>query len=132
MTTPTFFSNAEDLIPMLDELAIQADAVLASILVIENVRRKYAKTTDAIEKSEYATVLREHGIALETDLSIMKLNANFVPNARLVMWIDEALSVADRADRKARLIQLTVKMRNLEEAMSGLKEGMAGVEDNIV
>lgn len=132
MTTPTSFSNAEDLIPILDELATQADAVLASILVIENVRRKYAKTTDVIEKSEYATVIREHGIALETDLSIMKLNADFVPDERLEMWVDEALSAADRVNRKARLKQLTVKMRNLEEAMSGLKDGMAGVEDNIV
>ncbi|KAH7413654.1 hypothetical protein DE146DRAFT_749858 [Phaeosphaeria sp. MPI-PUGE-AT-0046c] len=125
---PTSFSNVEDLIHILDKLTTQADAVLASVFVVQNVRKKYTKTTDPTKKSEYATILREHGIALETDLGIIMLNAELVTDERLEVWVGEALSIADRADRNGRLERLTLKLRNLEEAMSYLKDGIGKAE----
>ena len=127
---PTFFSNVDDLSPILDELTTQADAVLASVLVIQNVRNKYTNTTDPTERTEYATVLMEHGIALETDLGIIKLDAEFVTDERLEMWVDDAISAADRADRKRRLERLTEKMRSLEEEVSRFKNNMAVLEES--
>jgi hypothetical protein len=125
-TITTSLSNVEDLTLVLDELTTQADAVLASVLVLQNVRKKHTNTTDPSERTEYATALREHGIALETDLGIIKLNAEFVTGERLEKWVDDAISAADRADRKFRLERLIERMRSLEEEVSRFKNRCGG------
>jgi hypothetical protein len=114
----------------MDELSTQASAVLASVFVVRNVHTKYTKATDPTEKSEYRVVLKEHGAALETDLAIIRLNAEFITNEQLEKWVDRAGSAAGRADRKARLQNLTEKMEALQEAMSDLRDGVLSFDDD--
>jgi hypothetical protein len=95
-TASISFSCKEHLAPLLQELDTQADAVLASVSVIQNVRQEYEKATNSEERSECATVLREHGVALETDLSIIKLNAELLNDEILETWIDAATNADEK------------------------------------
>jgi hypothetical protein len=126
---PTSFSSVEDFTPLFDELNTQADAVLASVFVIANARLEYDEATEPESKSNYGTVLREHGTALETDLVIIKLNTEFITDERIEAWIDAASSAAEQHARKGCLQQLTAKLRNLEECMAELKNGLTNLED---
>jgi hypothetical protein len=45
-TTPSAFFHAHDLVPILEELDTQADAVRASVLVIQNLHGKYENSFD--------------------------------------------------------------------------------------
>ncbi|KAF1918803.1 hypothetical protein BDU57DRAFT_468162 [Ampelomyces quisqualis] len=129
-TLPTTFAHHDDLTPLLDELATQASAVLASVFVVGNVHDKYIKETDPTKQSEYRIVLKEHGAALETDLSIIRLNAEFITDERLEEWVDVPGSAAGRAGRRLQLQALTEKMEGLQGAMAGLWDGVLSVEDN--
>jgi hypothetical protein len=129
---PMSFFRANDLLPILDELDTQADAVLASVLVLKNLYWKYAKSSDPAEQSDYAVILREHGVALETDLGIIKLDAELITDERLETWINGALVDAEMAARKDRLDRLMMKMVDLEEAMAELREGLVGDGDSFL
>jgi hypothetical protein len=131
-TASISFSCKEHLAPLLQELDTQADAVLASVFVIQNVRQKYEKATNSEERSECATVLREHGVALETDLSIIKLNAELLSDEILETWIDAATSAAEKRLRKQQVQDLTTKMYNLEQTMADLEDEMLGGDDNLL
>lgn len=128
-TIPTAFFREHDLFPILHELDTQADAVLAGVLVLENLYNKHKKSTDVAERSDYAVVLREHGVALETDLGIIKLDAEHITDERLETWVNGALADAERTARKDRIDRLMKKMADLEEAMAELREGMVGDAD---
>lgn len=128
-TLSTPFAHHGDLTPVMDELITQASAVLASVYVVRNVHEKYMKLTDPTEKNEYRVVLREHGAALETDLSIIRLNADFITDERLEDWVRGADSASGRAARKAHLQILTEKMEELQEAMAGLWDGILSVDN---
>jgi hypothetical protein len=131
-TASISFSCKEHLTLLLQELDTQADAVLASVFVIQNVRQKYEKATNAEEESECATVLREHGVALETDLSIIKLNAEFLSDEILETWIDAATSANEKRRRKQQVQDLTTKMYSLEQTMADLEDDMLGDDDNLL
>jgi hypothetical protein len=128
---PTSFSNVEDLTPILDELNTQADAVLASIFVIANLRVNCEEATVPRTKGEYGVVLREHGTELETDLGIIKLNAELINDERLEAWVDAASSAAERQARKECLQSLTAKLGNLEECVAELRGGLVGVNHSV-
>jgi hypothetical protein len=128
---PTSFFCANDL-PILDELDTQADAVLASVLVLKNLYGKYANSTDAAERSNIVVILREHGVALETDLGIIKLDAELITDERLETWVNGALVDAERTARKDSMNRLMMKMVDLEEAMAELREGMVGDGDSFL
>jgi hypothetical protein len=128
---PTSFSDVEDLTPILDELNTQADAVLASIFVIANLRVKYEEAANPAAKSEYGVVLRELGTALETDLGIIKLNAELVTDERLEAWVDASSSAAERQARKECMQSLTAKLGNLKECVAELRGGLVGIDDSV-
>jgi hypothetical protein len=129
-TLSTPFAHHGDITPIMDELDTQASAVLASVCVVRNVHEKYMKATDPTERSEYRIVLREHAAALETDLSIIRLNADFITNERLEEWVRGAGSAMGRAARKAHFQSLTEKMEEVQEAMAGLWDNIMSVDDD--
>jgi hypothetical protein len=94
-----------------------------------NVRLKYDEATELEAKSGYGTVLREHGTVLETDLIIIKLNAEFVTDERIEVWVDAASNATERHARRECLQRFTAKLHNLEKCMAKLKDGLIGLED---
>jgi hypothetical protein len=102
-TIPTSFSSTDDLATVLDEWTTQADAVLASALAVRSAHAAYMKMTDSGEKAECATVLCEHGLALETGLGIVYLNAELISDQRLKAWAGAAASAAGTQTRKGQL-----------------------------
>jgi hypothetical protein len=88
---PTSFSLTQDLAPVFSQFNTQADAALASIFVIQDLHHKSAKTRDAVERSNYAVVLRDHGWAIETDISIIKRHVEMLMmrlfRRGLMMWM---------------------------------------------
>lgn len=77
-------------------------------------------------------VLREHGVALETDLGIMKLNAALITDERLEAWVSAAIDETEKEARKNRLNRLVEKTVGVEDAMAELREGMAGDADDFL
>jgi hypothetical protein len=71
-------------------------------------------------------------IALETGLGITKLNAELITDELLDEWVGATSSTAEREARKECLGTLTEKLRNLEESMSHLKEGLKDVNDSLL
>jgi hypothetical protein len=125
-TIPTGFSHTNNLLPILNELDTQADAVLAIVLVLQGLHRKYANSSDPEERKEYAVVLLAHGEALETDLGIIRLDAGLITDARLEAWVNSAADDAEKKARKDKLDKLAGKMADVEEVMAELKEGFVG------
>jgi hypothetical protein len=87
-----------------------------------NVRLKYDEATELEAKSGYGTVL-------ETDLIIIKLNAEFVTDERIEVWVDAASNATERHARRECLQRFTAKLHNLEKCMAKLKDGLIGLED---
>ncbi|KAF2827106.1 hypothetical protein CC86DRAFT_24136 [Ophiobolus disseminans] len=128
-TIPTAFSHANDLVPILKELDTQADVVLASIFMIQSLYQQHAKSRDTTQRSNLAVILREHRRALEADLGIIKLDAGFITDGQLETWVKAATNEAEKKAREKRLDSLMMKIANVEEAMTELREGMMGDKD---
>ncbi|KAH7071530.1 hypothetical protein BKA63DRAFT_395850, partial [Paraphoma chrysanthemicola] len=118
---PTFFSGPENITTLLEELDQQADAVLANAYILHDKTKKYAISTDKDVQSNYAVVLREHGEALETDLRIIKLNAELLTDDRLEAWVNGRANDMECEARAKTLDDLMAKLRRVEVAMSELK-----------
>jgi hypothetical protein len=125
-TIPTGFSRTNNLLPILNELDTQADAVLAIVLVLQGLHRKYANSSVPEECKEYAVVLLAHGEALETDLGIIRLDAGLITDARLEAWVNGATNDAEKKARKDKLDKLAKKIADVEEVIAELKEGFVG------
>jgi glyceraldehyde-3-phosphate dehydrogenase/erythrose-4-phosphate dehydrogenase len=120
-TIPTSFSPADDISTVLTELTTQASAVLASVPVVQNAQVAYKLTSDPEVRDQLAIMLRKHGVAMETVLRTMKLNANLINEERLEEWTDSAESAAEMQSRKKCLQTLCEEMENLGKAMAGLR-----------
>lgn len=121
---PTSFAPMDDLSVVLDELTTQAEAVQMHVHVVRSKHHAYKMTADPVEKNGYIVILREHGEALETDLGIIKLNAELITDERLAKWVAAARSAAEMQTRKKRLQVLTAETQSLESAMADLRERM--------
>lgn len=71
-------------------------------------------------------------MALETNLGIIKLNAELMTDERIETWVNRAMVDAERTARKDRIDRLMKKMAALEEAMAELSEGLVGDTDVIL
>jgi hypothetical protein len=128
-TIPTSFPSTDGLVTILDELTTQANAVLVSALVVQSAHAAYAKMAHAKDKEECATVLREHGLALETDLGSIYLNAELNGDERFEAWTGAAASAAEMQTRKEQFQTLRAKMQHLEDVMADVNREMMG--DNL-
>ncbi|KAF2023679.1 hypothetical protein EK21DRAFT_80318 [Setomelanomma holmii] len=129
---PTSFSNTGSVATIVDELDHQADAVLANICILQDKSHKYAAAFDLEARSNHAMVLREDGIALETDLGIIKLNAELITDDRLEAWTNTVASPVERGARIERLATVKEKLQSLELVMSDLRRGMVGDESDFL
>ncbi|KAH7079774.1 hypothetical protein FB567DRAFT_128990 [Paraphoma chrysanthemicola] len=129
---PTIFSNPETITTILKELDEQADAVLANVCILHDKTKKYAITTDEDVRSNYAIVLREHGEALETDLRIIRLNAELLTDDRLEAWVNDTTNDMGCEARAKTLDDLMSKLWRLEIATSKLKDELVGDEDALL
>lgn len=126
---PTFFSSPETITTILKELDEQADGVLANVCILHDKTKKYAVSTDEDARSNYAVVLREHGEALETDLGIIRLNAELLTDDRLEVWVNDTTNDTGCEARAKTVDDLMSKLWRLEIATSKLKDELVGDED---
>jgi hypothetical protein len=72
----------------------------------QNMHRNFLKTSDSVERNNCAVVSREHGQALETDMSNIKLHVELLKNEMMQAWRDAADEVVEQDTREECLMKL--------------------------
>ncbi|KAJ4377486.1 hypothetical protein N0V83_000311 [Neocucurbitaria cava] len=115
---------------VLEELDLQADRVLASLVVLREMEMKFTNMTDTNDKREYAEIMRFQVGILEMDLGVIKLDAVLMTDEQISEWIESATDSVEKEKREDTTSGLLQKLEILQEEMTATKRDMVHVTFN--
>ncbi|CAO2647428.1 Nn.00g083500.m01.CDS01 [Neocucurbitaria sp. VM-36] len=99
-SSPAFGIVAQDFKQVLEELALQADRVLANLEVLREMDKIHSNILDTTNKREAGEMMRLQVGMLEMDLGVIKLDAELVTDEQISDWVACAAGGAEREQRE--------------------------------